>query len=653
MLNTAHAATTRADHRCPRADRDRAAARAARRARGAAALRPLRARRPRLPRDVRRRRPDRPGRGAGAPSTASTPSCTSARCRPRRRSRRSPARTCTAPSTSSRPAGARACGASSTRSSNHATGMYAPGEPLDGAQPPRPDGLYGASKVWGEALGRLYVDKFGLEVVCLRIGSFQPRPRERRELATWLSHADGDPALPGVADRRRRRLRDRLRRLGQHAPLVAGRRAGRLRAAGRRGGASPTSSPVPTTTTRAARSRCVTPAAGRRERRRPAGALRRPGRARHRPRGGAVPARRRDAGPAAARARGARPRPRRPALQARAAGLAAGDRHAAVRGRGERGRRAARRAARPGGGGRAARAADDRGRASDHRRAGQADRRPALPAHAWTSTATARGASSCPACTCTCRLGGADRTLAVYNALRSHLPELAALAANAPFHAGRDTGLASIRPTIAVGLQRQGVPPAIPSWEWFADALSWGERSDTVPDARRWWFELRLHATYGTLELRAPDAQSSVDDVHGVAAFAFALIHSLAARYDAGEPLPVHDAWRIDENRWAAMRDGVDRHARRPGDRRARRHARAPAVTGRGAAGRLHAHARADRGQRRRPHPRGGCGRRRRLSAAEPASLSRGRGRGGGRGRGRRRRTTRSRAARPPARPGR
>ena len=155
-------------------------------------------------------------------------------------------------------------------------------------------------------------------------------------------------------------------------------------------------------------------------------------------------------------------------------------------------------------------------------------------------------------------LGGADRTLAVYNALRSHLPELAALAANAPFHAGRDTGLASIRPTIAVGLQRQGVPPAIPSWEWFAAALSWGERSDTVPDARRWWFELRLHATYGTLELRAPDAQSSVDDVHGVAAFALALIGGLAARFDAGEPLPVHDAWRIDENRWAAMRDGVE-----------------------------------------------------------------------------------------------
>jgi uronate dehydrogenase len=76
-------------------------------------------------------------------------------------------------------------------SSNHATGMYPVGVPLDGSYPPRPDGLYGASKAWGEALGRMYVDRFGLSVVCLRIGSFQPRPREKRELSTWLSYADG------------------------------------------------------------------------------------------------------------------------------------------------------------------------------------------------------------------------------------------------------------------------------------------------------------------------------------------------------------------------------------------------------------------------------------------------------------------------------
>ena len=75
-------------------------------------------------------------------------------------------------------------------SSNHATGFYPVEQRLTGNEPPRPDTLYGVTKVYGEALGRLYVDKFGLSVVCIRIGSFAERPREVRELATWLSRAD-------------------------------------------------------------------------------------------------------------------------------------------------------------------------------------------------------------------------------------------------------------------------------------------------------------------------------------------------------------------------------------------------------------------------------------------------------------------------------
>jgi uronate dehydrogenase len=75
-------------------------------------------------------------------------------------------------------------------SSNHATGMYPVGEPLTESVVPRPDGLYGASKVYGEALGRMYAEKFGLEFVALRIGTFTERPPDRRALATWLSHGD-------------------------------------------------------------------------------------------------------------------------------------------------------------------------------------------------------------------------------------------------------------------------------------------------------------------------------------------------------------------------------------------------------------------------------------------------------------------------------
>ena len=149
------------------------------------------------------------------------------------------------------------------------------------------------------------------------------------------------------------------------------------------------------------------------------------------------------------------------------------------------------------------------------------------------------------------RVAGADRALAVYNALRGRLPELAALAACAPLHEGRDTGLASIRPLIAGMLPRQGTPPALPSWEAFADGLAW------AGDPGAWWWELRPHRLHGTLELRALDAQPSLRDAAAVAAVGLCLVSALADRFDAGEPLGVPDTWRIAENRWRALRHGL------------------------------------------------------------------------------------------------
>ncbi len=151
-------------------------------------------------------------------------------------------------------------------------------------------------------------------------------------------------------------------------------------------------------------------------------------------------------------------------------------------------------------------------------------------------------------------VGGAERALAVYNALRGHLPELAALAANAPLHAGRDTGCASVRPLIATLLPRQGVPPALESWAAFASALRWAG----LPDARTWWWELRPHPAFGTLELRVPDAQTTLEDAAGVAAFAHALVGRLAERHDDGERLGAPETWRIAENRWVALRHGLE-----------------------------------------------------------------------------------------------
>ena len=155
------------------------------------------------------------------------------------------------------------------------------------------------------------------------------------------------------------------------------------------------------------------------------------------------------------------------------------------------------------------------------------------------------------------RVPGSERAVAVYNAMRSYLPELAALASNAPFHAGRDTGLASVRPKLSELLPRQGVPPPLASVEELAAALRWGARARAFPEARLWWWELRLHPLHGTVEIRAPDQQTTVGETAALAAFAHALVAHLVARHDAGEPLPRHPTWRIDENRWSACRHGV------------------------------------------------------------------------------------------------
>ncbi len=77
-------------------------------------------------------------------------------------------------------------------SSNHAVGFHRRERFIDNSVVPRPDTRYGVSKVFGEAVGRLYADKYGLSVACLRIGTFRnpDRPAEARQLLTWISHRD-------------------------------------------------------------------------------------------------------------------------------------------------------------------------------------------------------------------------------------------------------------------------------------------------------------------------------------------------------------------------------------------------------------------------------------------------------------------------------
>ena len=79
-------------------------------------------------------------------------------------------------------------------SSNHAVGrsprVDLAGDSLGADAPARPDTYYGVAKVAAEALLHLYVDRYGIEAISTRIGSFLPRPSTRRQLSTWLSPDD-------------------------------------------------------------------------------------------------------------------------------------------------------------------------------------------------------------------------------------------------------------------------------------------------------------------------------------------------------------------------------------------------------------------------------------------------------------------------------
>lgn len=83
-------------------------------------------------------------------------------------------------------------------SSNHTIGYYRQDEHIDASAPMRPDSLYGVSKCFGEALARMYFEKFGQETAIVRIGSCFEKPKNHRMLATWMSYDDFEALIDRI-----------------------------------------------------------------------------------------------------------------------------------------------------------------------------------------------------------------------------------------------------------------------------------------------------------------------------------------------------------------------------------------------------------------------------------------------------------------------
>lgn len=139
-------------------------------------------------------------------------------------------------------------------------------------------------------------------------------------------------------------------------------------------------------------------------------------------------------------------------------------------------------------------------------------------------------------------------------ALSSHVPLFVALSANSPFWAGEDTRLASVRTKVFGLVPRSGLPPAFRSWEDFEGYVGALVAAGSIPDYSWCWWDARPHPRLGTVELRAPDAQTEVSRVLSLAALAQCLV----ARASAGTSAKGYEPLFTEDNKWRAARHGLD-----------------------------------------------------------------------------------------------
>ena len=156
-------------------------------------------------------------------------------------------------------------------------------------------------------------------------------------------------------------------------------------------------------------------------------------------------------------------------------------------------------------------------------------------------------------------VGIPDRYVAIHvmNQARYFLPHLFALSANSPFWLGRDTGFKGYRLKVFERFPRTGIPDAFDGLSEYEDYLKLLVKTNCVDNAKKIWWDIRLHPFFDTLEIRICDAQSRVDDTIALAAMIQAIIFKLHKLQRQNLTFRIYRRRLIDENRWRASRYGL------------------------------------------------------------------------------------------------
>jgi glutamate---cysteine ligase / carboxylate-amine ligase len=157
-------------------------------------------------------------------------------------------------------------------------------------------------------------------------------------------------------------------------------------------------------------------------------------------------------------------------------------------------------------------------------------------------------------------VGIPDRDVAIHvmNQARYFLPHIYALSVNSPFWVGHNTGLKGYRLKVFERFPRTGIPDAFESLSEYEDYCKLLVKTGCVDNAKKIWWDIRLHPFFDTLEVRVCDAQSRVDDTLAIAALIQAVIVKLHKLLSRNITFRVYRRRLLDENRWRASRYGID-----------------------------------------------------------------------------------------------
>ena len=157
-------------------------------------------------------------------------------------------------------------------------------------------------------------------------------------------------------------------------------------------------------------------------------------------------------------------------------------------------------------------------------------------------------------------VGIPDRETAIHvmNQARYFLPHIYALSVNSPFWVGQNTGLKGYRLKVFERFPRTGIPDAFESLSEYEDYCKLLVKTGCVDNAKKIWWDIRLHPFFDKLEVRVCDAQSRVDDTLAMAALIQAIIAKLHKLQWQNMSFRIYRRRLIDENRWRASRYGID-----------------------------------------------------------------------------------------------